>query len=81
MYVIAIHTIHDPAGFQKAGDAALGKGVPAPFKLPIHGATNDHSKGVCIWEGSSVKEVQQFVDSIVGPYSKNEYFEMTMHGM
>ena len=47
MYVIAIHTIHDPAGFQKAGDAALNKGLPQLFKLPIHGATNDHSKGIC----------------------------------
>jgi hypothetical protein len=44
MHVIAIHTIHDPDGFQRAGEAALGKGVPAPFKLPVHGATNDTRK-------------------------------------
>jgi len=78
MHVIAIHTIHDPAGFQKAGDKAE---IPPELKLPINGTTNDHSKGICIWEGPSVKAVQEFVDSIVGPYSKNEYFEMTMRGM
>jgi hypothetical protein len=81
MYVIAIHTVHDPAGFEEAGDAAMEKGIPPQFKLPINGYTNDHSKAICIWEGPSVKEVQEFVDSIVSPYSKNEYFEMTMRGM
>jgi hypothetical protein len=81
MYVTAIHHIHDPAGFQKAEAEATKKGIPPEFKLPIYGATNDHSMGICIWEGPSVKAVQQFVDSVVGPYSKNEYFEMTMHGM
>ena len=30
---------------------------------------------------NSVEEVEQFVDSVVAPYSKNEYFEMTMHGL
>jgi hypothetical protein len=81
MHVIAIHTIHDPVGFQKAEDAALAKGLPSQYKLPIHGTTSDHSKGICVWEGPSVKAVQELVDSVVGPYSKNEYFEMTMHGM
>ncbi len=81
MYVVAIHTIHDTAGFQKAEDAALANGLPSEYKLPIHGVTSDHSKGICVWEGPSVKAVQELVDSVVGPYSKNEYFEMTMQGM
>jgi hypothetical protein len=81
MYVTAIHHIHDPAGFQKAEAEALEKGLPPEFKLPIRGATNDHSMGICIWEGPSVEEVQKLVDSVVAPYSKNEYFEMTMHGI
>jgi hypothetical protein len=81
MHVIAIHTIHDPSGFKKAEAEAVKKGLPPEFKLPIQGATNDHSKGICVWEGPSVKAVQELVDSVVGPYSKNEYFEMTMRGM
>ena len=81
MYVVAIHTIHDTAGFQRAEDAAFAKGLPSQYKLPIHGTTSDHSKGICVWEGPSVKAVQELVDSVVGPYSKNEYFEMTMRGM
>jgi hypothetical protein len=81
MRVVAIHTIHDPAGFQKAEAEALKNELPPEFKLPIRGATKDHSKGICLWEGPSVKAVQELVDSVVGPYSKNEYYEMTMHGM
>jgi hypothetical protein len=81
MYVTAIHHIHDPAGFQKAEAEALEKGLPSGFKLPIRGATNDHSMGICIWEGPSVQAVRELVDSVVAPYSKNEYFEMTVHGI
>jgi hypothetical protein len=81
MQVVAIHTIHDPEGFQKAEAEAMKNGLPPEFKLPVHGATKDHSKGICLWEGPSVKAVQELVDSVVGQYSKNEYYEMTMHGM
>jgi hypothetical protein len=67
MHVTAIHTIHDPAGFKKREAEALKKGIPSEFKLPIQGATNDHSKEICVWEGPSVKAVQELVDSVVGP--------------
>jgi hypothetical protein len=36
--------------------------------------------GICIGK-ASVKEVRKLVDSFVGPYSNNEYFEMTVHGL
>ena len=81
MQVVAIHTIHDPEGFKKAEAEALAQGIPSEFKLPIFGQTKDCTKGVCLWEGPSVEAVQKLVDSVVGPYSKNEYYEMTVHGM
>jgi len=28
-----------------------------------------------------VEAVRELVDSVVGPYSKNEYFEMTVQGL
>ena len=79
MHVIAIHHIHDPARFQKAADES--NELPPDLKLPIHAATSDHSKAICIWEGPSVEAVRNRVESVVGPYSKNEYFEMTVHGL
>lgn len=81
MHVIAIHHIHDPAGFRQAVDESLEQGIPAPFKLPIFAAAKDHSTGICIWEGPSVEEVSKLVNSVVAPYSKNEYFEVTVHGL
>jgi hypothetical protein len=73
-------TSHDPVGFDKARDELLQK-IPPELKLPVHASISDISKGICIWEGPSVEEVQKFVDSFGGPYSKNEYFEMTVHGL
>ena len=81
MNVIAIHHIHDSVGFEKAGTELLTRGITPEFKLPIHAETSDLSKGICIWEGPSVEAVKKLVDSYLGPYSKNEYFEMTVHGL
>jgi hypothetical protein len=81
MFVTVIHRIHDPKGFQAAEDKALEQGLPAGVKLPIHAATKDHTTGVCVWEGKSVAAVTEIVEAVVGPYSKNEYFEMTVDGL
>ena len=81
MFVIVIHRIHDPKGFQAAEDKALEQGLPAGVKLPIHAATKDHTTGVCIWEGASIAAVTEIVEAVVGPYSKNEYLEVTVDGL
>ena len=33
---------------------------------------------ICIWEGPSVDEVRDLVESVVGPYSRNEYHEVEL---
>ena len=81
MYVTAIHRISDPAGFTNAEDEAIAAGLPDGFSLPIHAATQDHEVGVCIWEGPSVEAVRELVESVVGPFSQNEYFEMSVDGL
>lgn len=81
MNVGVIHRIHDPKGFVAAEDKAIAAGIPAGFALPIHASTSDHSFGICIWEGESVQAVQKLVDSLVGAYSANEYFEMQVDGL
>jgi len=81
MFVIVIHRIHDPKGFQAAEDKAIAQGLPAGVKLPIHAATKDHTTGVCIWEGKSIAAVAEIVEAVVGPYSKNEYLEVTVDGL
>jgi hypothetical protein len=49
--------------------------------LPVHAATEDHRLGICIWEGKSIGAVRELVEAVVGPYSKNEYFEMHVDGL
>jgi hypothetical protein len=81
MFVSVIHHINDPEGFQAAEAKALEAGLPAGVALPVHAATRDHQLGICIWEGESVAAVRDVVEGAVGPYSKNEYFEMTVDGL
>ncbi len=78
MYVGAIHRVSDPEGFTKAEGEAIAAGLPDGFSLPIHAATPDHAVGICIWEGPSVDAVRDLVESVVGQYSENEYFEMEL---
>ena len=81
MFVGVIHRIHDPAGFEAAEAKALEAGLPEGVALPIHAATHDHTTGICIWEGESVDAVRDLAESVVGPFSTNEYFEMHVDGL
>lgn len=81
MFVGVIHRIHDPSGFQAAEAKAIEQGLPPGVALPIHAATPDHRTGVCIWEGESVDAVRDLVESVVGPYSENEYFPLEVDGL
>ena len=80
MYVGVIHRIHDPAGFQAAEAKAVEQGLPEGFGLPVQAATPDHTAGLCIWQGPSVQAVRELVESVVAPYSTNEYFEVELEG-
>jgi hypothetical protein len=81
MFVTVLHHIHDPEGFEKAEAKAMEGGLPAHVALPIHAATNDHSFGICIWEGESVDAVREVVEGAVGAWARNEYFEMHVDGL
>jgi hypothetical protein len=78
MHVGVIHRISDPEGFQAAEQKALEAGLPDDFRLPVHAATRDHATAICIWQGPSVDAVRDLVESVVGQYSENEYYEMEL---
>ena len=50
--------------------------MPEGISLTIHATTADYTTVICIWEGESVEAVRDLVESVVGEYSENEYFEM-----
>ena len=81
MFVGVIHHISDPAGFEAAEAKALEQGLPPDVALPIHAATPDHRTGICIWEGASVEAVRELVESVVGPFSDNEYLQLDVEGL
>ena len=81
VFVTVIHRIHDPEGFEAAEAKALEAGLPSHVALPIHAATNDHTLGICIWEGESVEAVREVVEGAVGPWANNEYYEMHVDGL
>jgi hypothetical protein len=81
MFVGVIHHITDPAGFEAAEAKALEQGLPPNVALPIHAATPDHRTGICIWEGASVEAVRELVESVVGPFSDNEYLQLDVQGL
>jgi hypothetical protein len=81
MFVTVLHHIHDPERFEAAEQQALEAGLPSGVSLPIHAATADHRFGVCIWEGESVEAVRDLVEGVVGPWARNEYFEMNVDGL
>ena len=81
MFVTVIHRIHDPEGFVAAEAKALEAGLPSHLALPVHAATDDHTLGICIWEGASVDDVRDAVEGLVGAFSENEYHEMQVDGL
>jgi hypothetical protein len=76
MYVGVVHHISDPEGFKAAEQESLEAGLPEGLSLPIHATAPDYTTVMCIWEGGSVEVVKELVESVVGEYSENEYFEM-----
>ena len=78
MQVGVIHRISHPSAFEEAEQKALAAGLPEGFDLPVHAETPDHTTALCIWDGPSVQAVRDLVESVVGEYSRNEYFEVQL---
>ena len=75
MFVIAQHKISDAAGFANSVKQAAPN-IPADMKLLQFLPGADGSSAVCLWEAASVDKVKQLVDTTVGKFSSNTYFEV-----
>ena len=75
MFVAVQHTIRDPEAFWgKAGE--IVPNLPEHIKLHQCFPNKSGTRGVCIWEGESVKAIQTYLDGQVGNVSSNDYFEV-----
>lgn len=75
MFVAVEHTIQDPEAFwAKAGE--IVPNLPAQVKLHQCFPNKAGTRGICIWEGESVRAIQTYLDGQVGRFSSNDYFEV-----
>ena len=75
MYVLIEHSISDPNGFWNTADSALSQ-MPPTIKLHHTFPTPDGTRAICVWEGRTIDDVRDYIESAVGRFSKNEYFEV-----
>jgi len=77
MFVVVNHTITDaPTAFARGQNLLEGRGAPAGVRVRKFYPSTDQAAVFCLWEGGSVGEVQQYVDSTLGDASRNVYFEV-----
>lgn len=75
MYVLIQHSISDPDAFFSSAESAISQ-MPPTIKLHHSFPTPDGTRAVCVWEGGTIDDVRDYVESAVGRFSRNEYFEV-----
>ena len=75
MYVLIEHSVSDPDGFWGTADSSLAQ-MPPTIKLHHTFPTLDGKRAVCVWEAETIDDVRDFIESAVGRFSRNEYFEV-----
>lgn len=75
MFVAVEHDISNPEVFW-ARAKEIVPNLPAHVKLHQCFPNKTGSRGICIWEGDSVKAVQTYLDGQVGHVSSNDYYEV-----
>jgi hypothetical protein len=73
MYITVIHDIRDPEKFWATVEASdLPEGVTIHSVLPNRNGT----RSVCLWEAESLETVRSLVETTVGEWSMNDFFEV-----
>ena len=70
MFIIARHTISDPAKFWS--DPDFYKKVPKPYVLHSTLGNPDGTEAVCLWEAPSTAELQKYLDGVAGTAATND---------
>ena len=75
MFVAVQHNISNPEAFW-ARAKEIVPNLPGHVKLHQCFPNKTGSRGICIWEGDSVKAIQTYLDGQVGHVSSNDYYEV-----
>lgn len=77
MYVIAIHEIVNPEqAFERGARLETATDAPPGVSVLQFYPAADSSRVVCLWEGPSAQDIQQYVDRELGDASVNSCFEI-----
>jgi hypothetical protein len=72
MYVVVHHTILDAeTAFTRGQRLMTGEGAPQGVRVLQFYPSVDHSLVICLWESSTVEDVQAYVDATLGDSSEN----------
>jgi hypothetical protein len=77
MFIVVHHTITDPqTAFARGDNLLAGNGAPPGVLVREFYPSRDRADVFCLWEGSSLEEVRDYVDATLGDSSRNAYFEV-----
>jgi hypothetical protein len=72
MFVVVQHQITDPpAAFERGKRLQTGEGAPSGTRVLQFLPSQDGTLVTCLWESTSVADVQTFVDETLGDASVN----------
>jgi hypothetical protein len=77
MYVVLQHRITNPeTAFARGQNLLDGTGAPAGTRVLQFYPSRDRSAVFCLWESTSVEELREYADAVMGDSSDNSYFEV-----
>lgn len=77
MYFVAMHDIKNPeTAFPRGRRLQLGEGAPAGTRVLQFYPSTDATFVTCLWEGTSLTSLQEYVDETLGDASVNRIYEV-----
>lgn len=80
MLVVAIHRVHDRAGFEAAAAKANATGPPPGLAPSAHATSPDHRLRIAVCRAVSVTAVRDVLEAAIGEFADSEYYEMSLTG-
>ena len=77
MYIVVHHTITDrESAFARGENLLAGNDAPTGVRVREFYPSRDKADVFCLWEGTSLDQVRDYVDATMGDSSRQAYFEV-----
>ena len=77
MFIVVHHKIADPeTAFARGENLLAGNGAPPEVRVREFYPSRDGNDVFCLWEGTSLEGVRDYVDAKMGDSSRQMYFEV-----